>query len=154
MESVAGVAIATQIGMDGGLTLTGMLLRLQHHIGGTLAKVQSGTCLVERTAMVLVENHQRIEAIEMEHRQGLGTSSHHDIGLARLQHLCPKNQGVGSRRTGRRDGGDLAETAEVVGYLTGVVATTVITQTRQMFVGGAQISEMALCDVHTGHRCA
>ena len=104
--------------------------------------------------MLFVENHQRVEAVEVEHRQGLCTTSHHDICLASLQHLSPKNQGIGSRGTSGRNSGALAETAEMVGYLTGVVATTVIVETRQMGIRGAQVCEMTLCDVHTSYRRA
>ena len=87
----------------------------------------------------------------MEYGECLSTTSHDDISLTSLQHLSAENQSIGSRRTGGGYGGVLTKTAKELSYLTGIVATAMIIQTRQMVIGRAHLSKVALRDIHPSH---
>ena len=149
VEGVAGVAIAAEISVDGCLTLAGMFLRLHHHKSSPLAQVQACTCIVEGTTTLLVEDHQRVEAIEVKQGKCLSTPSHDDVRLACLQHIRTQDERIGSRGTGGRDGGIVCEATEVFGHQTGVVATTVVKQILQMTAVGNHLCEVAFAKVHT-----
>ena len=151
MKGVTGIAVAPQPGMDRTMATPGQSLRLKHHVGCPLAQVQSCTCLVERTAPLLIENHQRTEAIEVEHREGFRTACHHDVGLTRLQQTGAEAKGIGSRRTGGGDGCIFAEQAEIVGYQTGIAATAMVFHARQVLVALLDVVEEALRHVHPCH---
>ena len=126
VEGITGIAVAGEKSVYRCLSPTGGCFRFHHHIGRTLTKIQAGTLVVKRSATLLVKNHQRTEAIQVEYREGLRTTCHYNIGLTSLQHLSPKNQGVGSRGTGGRDGSERSEAAKVVGYLPSIVAAGMI----------------------------
>ena len=89
MEGVTGIAIASQTGMNRYAPLQGLLFALEHHVSGSLAQVQASTRLIEGTTGLLVEDHEGTEAVEMEHRESLGATSHDEVCLTSLEHVGP-----------------------------------------------------------------
>ena len=81
----------------------------------------------------MVQNHQRVETVQVKYGQSLSASSHHHITLARLQHIGTQYQGVGC-------------------YQPCTAACAVIAQTCQVFVAGLHVLEEMLRHIHAGHR--
>ena len=48
--------------------------RFQHQESGAFAEVQPHAAFIERPAVLLVEDHQRVEAVEGEFRHGIGAA--------------------------------------------------------------------------------
>ena len=94
MVSITCIAVAREPGVDGGTTLPGLIFALHDHVSGPFAEVQSVATAVERSANIVVENHQRVETIEMEPRQSLRTTGNNNIGIAGLQHIGTEDDGV------------------------------------------------------------
>ena len=135
--------------MDGCLSLTGMLLRLHHHVGSTFTEVQASPLVVEGTAMLLVEDHQRVETVEMEQGEGLRATSHNDISLTCLQQVRTQDKGIGGRGAGCGDRGVIREDAKMFGNMTGAVTTTVVKQILQMTTAVDHLCEIAFAEIHT-----
>ena len=73
--------------MDVDSALTGMFFRLQHDEGCTFAQIQTGPLVVERPASLLVQDHQRMEAVQMETGKGLCAAGNHHVSLSRLDEV-------------------------------------------------------------------
>ena len=151
VEGVAGVAPSGEPSVDISLALPGPLCPLHHQVGSTLAEIESGAGGIEGPTGLFVEDHQRPEAVEVEGRQGLGASGHHNVGLASLQQSGTQYDGVGCRGAGGGDGGAVGKTAKVVGYLLGIAAGIVGEQARQVVVAVLHLGEEPLGDVHASH---
>ena len=88
MEGIASVSVSGNVGDGIGL------ISLHHDECRALAKVESGASFVERTALLLVENHQRLESVEMESRKCFSSAGDDDIGLVVAKHLSTHDYGV------------------------------------------------------------
>ena len=152
MKSITTIAVAGQDGqrlrsptLHGGRAF-------QHHEAGSLAEVQATAGLIERTAPLRVENHQRVEAVEMKQAQRLTAAGYHGLCLARLDHIGSHYQRIGCRRAGGGDGHSTpGGYAEVVGHQSGSGAGIVRRQQRQPLIALQHLEEMAFRAVHAAH---
>ena len=97
VEGVAGIAVAAETANHLGSAPTGRCLGLDDQIGGSLTEVQSGTGSIEGTALLVVEDHERVEAVKMEFRDALRTAYDGYLRLAAANKVGAKDDGVGCR---------------------------------------------------------
>ena len=116
MEGVAGVAVAGQSCEGFGPTTLGVF---------ALAEVEACTACIERTARLVVENHQRREAVEVELGDTFAATNHNTVGVTGTDELGASDDGVGGRRAGCRQGCQHLEATEVVGYHLGASTAVV-----------------------------
>ena len=94
MEGIAGVAIAREQGLGRHAATFCTFCRFQNKIGGTFAQVQAVTCGVEGTTRLGVEDHQRVEAVEVELGDALAATHHHDVGFAAAYHIGTQDDSI------------------------------------------------------------
>ena len=129
-----------------------VVLTLQHDITGTLAEVESRPRVVEGAARLVVEDHQGVEAVEMEAGEGFRTAADHYVGVAGAQHVGTEENRVGGRRTGCGQRGVVGEQSEVLCHVLCACATIVMEQAGMGFAGVSHLGEVRLGDVHAAHR--
>ena len=145
---IAGVAPAREHGQDVCTAAAGGGFAFEYHKSSPFSQIESGTMGIERSAGLAVENHQRVETIDMEARQALAAAHHHAVETAAADEVSAEDEGVGRRGTGGAAGGDETEVAEVAGGLFGHCRTI------------AEVGDFAfhrikpLHDIHTTHRSA
>ena len=115
MESVASITIATESPKDAGFPFLGRLFRFNNDIGCAFAQIQPGPVGIEWLTLLMVKYHQGIETVQMELCNTLCSTYHRDVRLSATYQVCPKNNGIGCRRTCRRDAGDHGENAKIIG---------------------------------------
>ena len=94
MEGITGVAIARKQGLGRHAATSCTFCRFQNYVSCTFAKIQAVTCGVERTTRLGVENHQRVEAVEVELGDALTTSHYYDVGFAAAYHIGTQYDGI------------------------------------------------------------
>ena len=102
MESIAGVARTAKYAQSLRTAPAPALFGLEHEIGCALAEVQSRPTRIERPTDGLVEYHQRLETVEMEATQALAPAHDNDVAKPTLYQSGAEDNGVHSRRAGRR----------------------------------------------------
>ena len=95
VEGITAVSVARDIGKS---PTPG--IPFEHDKGRSLTQIESCASFVKRTAMLLVENHQRIESVEMEAAQGFRTAGNHNIRFVVTQHFGAKHHGIKCRGAG------------------------------------------------------
>ena len=114
VESVAGVAITVKRSDRSHSPIQGVFLAFQDHKPGSLAKVQSVTGSVKRSARLAVQNLQGIESVQMVSGQAFRTSGDDYIATAALDQISAEHYRVRRRGTSRGDCSHKAKTAEKV----------------------------------------
>ena len=82
MEGIAGIAVACEIGVGLCSPCLCCLFGFENDECRTLAEVQSGSAGVKGTARLVVEDHQRVETVEMETRQCFRSAGNDDVCLS------------------------------------------------------------------------
>ena len=112
MIGVARIAVAAEHGKRSDSATKCRRLAFDDQIGCTFTQVDAIAMCVERTAWLGVEDHERVEPIEVQTRQTLAASCHNAFEKSLTHHLDAHGDGVGCRRTGGGDGIDEGELAE------------------------------------------
>ena len=102
VEGITGIPESGKDGQRFGTALQSTFQGFQYQIGGTLSQVQAGTAGIERTARLLVQDHQGVEAVQVIVGQALAATRHYALALARTQQISAIDDGIGGRRTGGR----------------------------------------------------
>ena len=105
VEGVTGIAIAAEFTDHRCPSALSRLGRFQHEIRGSFSEVQSGTRSVEWPALLMVEDHQRVETVEVELRDTLRTAYDSYLRQSGPNQVGSEDDGIGCRRAGRGDGG-------------------------------------------------
>ena len=101
------------------------LFRFQHKESGSFAEVQAGAAFVERPAMVFVEDHQGVEAVEGELRQRIAPAGQHPVEEAVVDQPGPEHDRVGGGGAGGADGAHHIAKSQPGRDLLGAVAAVV-----------------------------
>ena len=94
MESVAGVAIATETCQWCRPALLYRTGTLQYQISRTFTQIQPGPIAVEGTSLFMVENQQGIEAVQVELCQAFGTTGYNNVCQSASQHVGSGDDGI------------------------------------------------------------
>ena len=70
------------------LPLASVRFGLHNQIGGALAQVQSVPVGVERTAGFLVQNHQRVEPVDVELGEAFRSAHHGNVHASLFDEVC------------------------------------------------------------------
>ena len=94
MESVASITVTAQATQ--GLYAPTDCRRgcLHDQIGGTFAEIEAGAVSVERSAWLVIEDHQRVESVQVEKGETFRTSHHDSFCQAASQHVGTSNDGI------------------------------------------------------------
>ena len=117
MIGVARIAVAAEHCQWTNSATKCRCLALDDQIGCAFAQVDAIAMRIKRTAQLGVEDHERVEPIEVQTRKTFATSCHYALEESLTHHLDAHGDGVGCRRTGGGDGideGKLAEAARDV----------------------------------------
>ena len=95
MERIASVAIARKQGLWRHASTFCTFCRFQDKIGCTFAQIQSVTCGVEGTTRICVEDHQRVETVEMKLCDALAATYYHDVGFSAAYHVGTQYDSIG-----------------------------------------------------------
>ncbi len=148
MESVAGIAITVEPGQWFHPTFHGRGCPFEDDIGCSFAEIEPGACGVERTAGFPVEDHQRIESVEMEPGETFASACDYDVGHSAADHVGTDDDGVSGRRTGGRRSGDEPEPSEMVGDQFGRSSAVVGCDVGVVVVGCEKIQIITLAFIH------
>ena len=99
VEGVATVAVAGHIGKR---PFAGIFFKYEEACA--LAEVEPRACGVKRPARLVVQDHQGVEAVEVEAAEGFRAAGNDDVNLVPREHLCAQDDGVERRGAGSRDG--------------------------------------------------
>ena len=97
VESVAGIAPAAKNRYGFNPAPERAFLRFKHKIRRALAKIKACPCGVKRPAGLLIQDHKRIEAVEMIGRQTLAAPAHHPLELPAPDKIGPIDNGICGR---------------------------------------------------------
>ena len=155
MVGVAGVAVARKYAQRLDVALAGTLRTLNHEVGGPFAEVQPMTVRVEGTTGLRVQNHQRVEAVEVEGREALRATHNGHVHLSRADEVGAEDDGVGRRGAGCGDGGDEAELAGILfGNQVGTGSAVVHSDVFLMLFVSAEVMVIALALLHAADSIA
>ena len=104
VESVAAIAVATQLAQNRRITVQGRLFGFQNQIGGSFTQIQSIALGVKRFAGFAVQDHQGVEAVEVEFRQAFCASDYRNLRSAVFDKVCSQNYRVSGGGAGGGDG--------------------------------------------------
>ena len=151
MVGVVGVGEPCHVAVGAVSRLPGAL---EHHVGGPFTQVEPRARGVEGAAGLLVENHQRLEAVEREAAQGVASACHHAVGHAVAQQPCGQADGVGRRRAGGAERRGESVDGAAAGNGQRAVGAVVVGRHAEASAPlvACELLEEALREVHAAHR--
>ena len=104
MKCITGITITVETAQRTDSSTTDGSGGLHDQIGSSLTKIQSCAVGIERPAWPTVENHQRVESVQMKLRQAFCPTHDNGFRKSAAQHVSTSNNRIGGRRASRRYG--------------------------------------------------